>query len=66
MTKEKIEGHDALVKVDGTFVVNEDDAAYQAALARRAREKKIQETESRLDSLEGKMDLILNLLQQKA
>lgn len=65
MTQTKISGHDNLMKIDGAFIVNNDDAGYQAAKVRRARELSIQETEQRINSLENKMDLILNILQQK-
>ena len=64
-----VQDHKNLYRVDGAYIVNEDDAAYQAALTRAAKRKQEaaadMEVESRIDSLEQKMDLILSLLQDK-
>lgn len=59
-----VQNHANLVKIDGAYVVNEDDTAYKAALARREQSRKQKQMETRVDALEGKLDLILQLLQQ--
>lgn len=65
MTREIVKDHTGLVKIDGCFVVNEDDDAYKLALSRRAKAAKEQELEGRVSNLENKLDLIIGLLQQK-
>lgn len=66
MKRELVKDYKGLVKVDGSFVVNEDDDAYSVALARRAKQKQDQMLEARVSGLEDKLDLILELLKQKA
>jgi hypothetical protein len=66
MTREIVKDYKGLVKVDKSFVVNEDDEAYNIAMARRAKMRKEHELENRVTGLEQKLDLILDLLKQKA
>lgn len=62
--REQVKDHKGLVRVNGSFIVNEDDDAYKAALMRKKKAQQEAQTEQRLDALEGKMDLILQLLQR--
>lgn len=61
--REQVKDHRGLVRVDGSFIVNEDDDAYRAALARKKKRQQLEQTEKRLEMLEDKMDLILQILQ---
>lgn len=64
-----VQDHKNLYRIDGSFIVNEDDSAYQSALARnnkrRADLQATKKVDARIDNLEQKMDLILSLLQNK-
>lgn len=63
MNQAPVAGHPGLVKdLHSGVVSNVDTDAFQAYITNR--DKKL-ETENRLDALEGKMDLILQLLQGK-
>ncbi len=61
----KVEGHPALVK-RGQAVVSTDDVEYTAALRRRLNAKKNEETiknlESRVESIETKLELIFDFI----
>lgn len=67
MMRTAVQDHKNLYRVDGSFIVNDDDAAYQEARARsvkRSQQAQAQhETEARITALESKIDLILTLLQ---
>lgn len=62
--KEKVRDYPGLVKVDRAFVVNSNEAEYHKALARITHQKKIAGMDSRLTSLEDKLDRILSILGQ--
>ena len=63
---EKIKDSTHLVKVDQAFVINTDDEAYTAALRRRKKQADAASLSNRMDTLETKMDAILDLLQRIA
>lgn len=67
MTRTAVQDHKHLYRVDGAFIVNDDDAAYRDAVARSVKRKQEiqdhQKTESRIDNLESKIELILAMLQ---
>lgn len=64
MMKESVKDHKNLVKVDKAYVINTDDAAYEAALKRQKKQREIESLTERMDNIESKMDLILTLLQK--
>lgn len=62
---DRVQGYKDLLKIDGTFFVNEDDASYQEALRRRKKEDDRKMLEERVDRLEDNISKILQILQAK-
>lgn len=62
MMKEKVREYPDLVKMDRSYVVNSNESEYHKALARIKNAKKLEGMDARLTSLEGKLDLILDLI----
>lgn len=62
MMKQPVEGHNKMYRVNGAFIVNEDDEAYAAALARRKKQTNDNLIEARVTALEGKLDTIIEIL----
>ena len=58
----KVAGHPALIKTREGVVINTDRDAYEAYIKNRNSK---QELENRVAGLENKMDLILQLLQER-
>lgn len=57
--------HKNLVRINGSFIVNEDDEGYRAALARRAASKKQQASEARIADLERKLEMLMQIVEDK-
>ncbi len=64
MKRELVKNYKGLVKINNTFVVNENEEEYQLALMRLEREKKLKEMDNKINNLEEKMNLIIELLQK--
>ena len=63
--RQQVIDHKNLVRVDQSFIVNEDEGAYRAALARRNMSKKQKESETRIADLERKLEMLMKLVEEK-
>lgn len=61
--RQLVRNYPDLIKVDQSYIVNENTAQYNSALARIKTTKKIQSVEDRLTQLENNISKILNLLE---
>lgn len=62
MIEEKVKNYPDLVKVDKAFFVNSDKSAYAKALVRKKQKNHIHNLESRINSIEAKLDAIIKKL----
>jgi hypothetical protein len=53
------------VKVNGSYIINRNDKEYRAALLRARSANRLNNIEKRVENLESKLDLILELLKEK-
>lgn len=65
MITEKIKDYPDLRKVNKGFIVNNNRDEYLRAIARIKKDKEQSALKEKVDALEHKMDLILQLLQNK-
>ena len=72
MKKSKVSDHNNLLRLNGVSITNTDNDAYKRAKAQREKAKqnlknlqRIEELESKFNSLENKMDTIIQLLQKQ-
>jgi hypothetical protein len=61
--RQTVINHKNLVRINESFIVNEDDDAYKAALARRAMAKKTSESEARIAELERKLEALMKFVE---
>ncbi len=61
----KVEEYPDLRKVDQCFVVNTNRSEYVKALARQKKQREERELKQRVDKLDEKMDLIIQLLSNR-
>ncbi len=57
--EEKVIDHPDLLKVNKSYIINTNEKQYQAALARRQRNEKIAELDTRLTALEYDIKTII-------
>lgn len=67
--EEKVTNYDGFLKIDKSFIINNNDYEYQKTLSRKNSQQKMQsaiekidEVETKLINLEHKLDLILQYL----
>ena len=58
----KIANHTNLEKVSDFYIINNSESEYKKALARRNNEARLNSIESRIESLDDKLNKILNIL----